>query len=60
MRLLTIIFTTALILKFSFGAGVGFNFSSLPLNRETFVREASTDTSTSVNNNYLVYLNNFF
>ncbi|HNP24579.1 MAG TPA: hypothetical protein PKM63_00060 [Panacibacter sp.] len=47
-------------LKIFLGAGVGFNFSSLPLNRETFVREASTDTSTSVNNNYLAYLNNFF
>ena len=40
------------IFKWFVGAGAGFNFSSYPLNQERFLSEGSSDTSTSINNNY--------
>jgi len=39
-------------LKWFVGAGAGFNFSSYPLNQQTYVRASSTNTE-DVNNNYL-------
>jgi hypothetical protein len=46
--------------KYFIGAGVGFNFSSYPLNEETYIREATTDTTTIVNDNYIAYIKKFW
>ena len=46
--------------KYFIGAGAGFNFSSYPQNQETFIREASTDTTTNVNNDYIAYIKKFW
>lgn len=46
--------------KYFVGAGVGFNFSSYPLNEETFVREATTDTTININSNYVAFIKKFW
>jgi hypothetical protein len=46
--------------KYFIGAGVGFNFSSYPINEETFIREGTTDTTTIVNDNYIAYIKKFW
>jgi hypothetical protein len=39
---------------------VGLNFSNCPLNEQIFIREATTDTSTIVNQKYFAYLKKFW
>lgn len=46
--------------KYFIGAGAGLNFSSYPLNQQTFIREAHTDTTTIVNDNYVEHIKNFW
>jgi hypothetical protein len=46
--------------KYFIGAGVGFNFSSYPLNEETFIRGTSTDTITNIHDNYIAYIKKFW
>lgn len=46
--------------KYFIGAGFGFNFSSYPLNEETFIRESSTNTTTIVDDNYIAYIKKFW
>lgn len=46
--------------KYFIGAGFGFNFSSYPLNEQTFIRESSTDTTTIVDDNYIAYIKKFW
>jgi hypothetical protein len=46
--------------KYFIGAGAGFNFSSYPQNQETFIREATTDTTINVNDNYIAYIKKFW
>lgn len=47
-------------LKWFVGAGAGFNFSSYPLNEEKFIKESSSDTSTTINNNYIAKIKKFW
>jgi len=47
-------------LKFFVGLGVGLNFSSYPINEETFIREATTDTTLIVNSKYINFIKKFW
>ena len=47
-------------LKYFIGMGVGLNFSSFPINEETFIREATTDTTLIVNSKYINFIKKFW
>lgn len=47
-------------LKFFIGAGVGLNFSSYPINEETSIREATTDTTVIINSKYISFIKKFW
>ncbi|TKK69224.1 hypothetical protein FC093_07865 [Ilyomonas limi] len=47
-------------LKWFVGAGVGVNFSSYPENEEKFIREGLGDTTSSINDKYVVTIKNFW
>jgi hypothetical protein len=47
-------------LKWFAGAGGGFNFSSYPLNEEKMIRETSSGTSTTINDQYILFLRKFW
>ncbi len=46
--------------KYFIGAGAGFNFSAYPSNQEILIKEATSDTTTIINNNYIDPIRKFW
>lgn len=46
--------------KYFIGAGASFNFSAYPTNQETLIKEATSDTTTIINNNYIDPIRKFW